>query len=177
MIRPPFGRTANSLMPRSISAASRTPIGVASIPIPRRPPGLRRIVRCVRITGITQDRSAGGARRNLPEQLQPFAADVEFKIGEPGCIAARTGEARDKAKLDRIFRNEKGNRDRLRCRFGRDRRYAPRRGDYTHLAADQSVRLLREQVISTFRQAIVDCDILAIDVAAFGEPPRKTSCK
>jgi hypothetical protein len=110
MIRPPFGRTANSLMPRSISAASRTPIGVASIPIPRRPPGLRRIVRCVRITGITQDRSAGGARRNLPEQLQPFAADVEFKIGEPGCIAARTGEARDKAKLDRIFRNEEGNR-------------------------------------------------------------------
>src|SRR5262249_32657587 len=88
---------------------------------------------------------------------------------DTGRIAARSGEAGDKTQLDRIFWDTESNWKRLRRSFGRDRSSAPRRRNHSHLSADQIGRQFREPIESVARQAIFDRDILALDVAGFGE--------
>jgi hypothetical protein len=51
---------------------------------------------------IEHGRGPVNARRNLLKQLQPFAPDRKLKGEEPGDVAARPREARDKARADRI---------------------------------------------------------------------------
>jgi hypothetical protein len=52
--------------------------------------------------GIPKDRRSRHARRDLLEQLQPFAADAPFVRDEAGRVAARPRQAIDKAAADRI---------------------------------------------------------------------------
>ena len=54
------------------------------------------------MAGIPKDRHPRHARRDLLEQLQPFAADAVFELREPGDVAARPRQARDEAGADRI---------------------------------------------------------------------------
>jgi hypothetical protein len=52
--------------------------------------------------GITKDRGACHARRDLFEQFQPFPAYAVFVIMNPGGVAARSRKAVDVASTRRI---------------------------------------------------------------------------
>src|SRR5215510_15529072 len=54
------------------------------------------------------------ARRNLFEQLQPFACQRELDVRESGRITARTRQAFDKAFSDRIGDHREDDRDCVR---------------------------------------------------------------
>src|SRR5262245_59318774 len=79
-------------------------------------------------------------------------------------------EARDKAELDRVFRYDESNWNLLRGSLGRDCSFTPRHRDHAHLTADQIRRQFR-QAIETARQPIFDCNVPALDVAAFRDTP------
>ena len=102
-IRPPFEARANAVMARSISAASRTSIGLTSTP-ERRRHGLDygELADPGGIGGIAQDGRSRHARRDLLEQLQPFAANAVLEQGKSGDVAARPRQAFDEAGADRI---------------------------------------------------------------------------
>jgi 3'-5' exonuclease len=53
----------------------------------------------------------GHARRDLPEQLQPFAAQRALSHDKTGGVAARPREACDEATADRIGNNRENNRN------------------------------------------------------------------
>ena len=127
----------------------------------------RRIFMLPGLTSTATRTAAGTSSRKSPSR---FASLQRCKKIETGCIAARTGEARDKAKLDWVFGNEEGNRDRLCRRFGRDPqpRSPPPRSH--SLAADQIGGQLRHRSID-LQPAIVDCHVLAIDVACLRRAP------
>jgi hypothetical protein len=77
--------------------------------------GQERMHEEIRIDGgvrVEQDVGVGGGRRDLLEELRPFAGDRRFEIGEAGDIAARTSKACDKAAADRIGRHDEHDRDR-----------------------------------------------------------------
>ena len=61
--------------------------------------------------GIPKDRHARHARRDLFEQLQPFAADAVFEIHETGGVAARPRQTVDVAGADRIEDDREHDRD------------------------------------------------------------------
>jgi hypothetical protein len=52
--------------------------------------------------GVANDRSPRHARRDLLEQLQPFAADAIFEREKAGDVAARSRQSVDEAGADRI---------------------------------------------------------------------------
>src|SRR5262249_33772801 len=79
-------------------------------------------------------------------------------------------EACDKAELDRVFRYDESNWNRLRGSLDCDCSFAPRHRDHAHLTADQIRRQFR-QTIETARQPIFDCNVPAIVVAAFRAAP------
>ena len=51
---------------------------------------------------ISQNSRSRHAWGDLLEQLQPFRADVELEIGEPGSVAVRSRHAADKAAANRV---------------------------------------------------------------------------
>src|SRR6478609_6373995 len=63
---------------------------------------------------IVQHRHPRNPRRNLFEQLQPFAPQRALSYYETGCIAARTRKARDKTATDRIGNHRENDWDRAR---------------------------------------------------------------
>src|SRR5262249_2416391 len=87
---------------------------------------------------------------------------------DPGRIAARPSEAGDETELDRVFGDAENDRDRPGCGFSRQRRHrAPWRRNHTRLPMHQVSHLLGEPVEAPFRQAILDGNVLALDVAGF----------
>ena len=54
------------------------------------------------MVGITDDGGPRHARRDLLEQLQPFAAKLVLERGEAGDVAARPRQAGDEAGADRV---------------------------------------------------------------------------
>src|SRR5262249_1572351 len=102
-IKPPFDPRPKSVMPRSISLASRTPTGRNSTP-QLRGSGLNgaHLSGPAGLGGIPQYRYPRHARRDLFEQLQPFPADAVFEQEETGDVAARPRQAFDKTSADRI---------------------------------------------------------------------------
>ena len=63
------------------------------------------------IAGIAEHRRAHCVGCDLPQQLQPFAADVEFEIAEPGGVAAGVRQALHKPEADRVSDLDEHDRD------------------------------------------------------------------
>src|SRR5262249_59815780 len=90
----------------------------------------------------------------------------------PRRMAARPSEAGDETELDRVFGDAENDRDRPGCGFSRQRRHRARwRRNHTHLPMHQVSHLLGEPVEAPFRQAILDGNVLALDVAGFLQTP------
>src|SRR6516165_7911245 len=75
-----------------------------------------------RIGGIPKDRRSGQPRCDLPEQLQPFAAETVLELHEAGGVAARAGQTVDQAGTDRI--GDAHEHDRQGARSPLQRRHA-----------------------------------------------------
>src|SRR5262249_59002491 len=88
---------------------------------------------------------------------------------DAGRIAARSIEAGNKAKLDRIFGDAKDGRNLLGRGLGSERNPAPARRNHAHLTAYQIGRHLSKPINSAFSEAILDRHVLAFDVTGFGE--------
>jgi hypothetical protein len=65
-------------------------------------PGSRRIGRSRPVSLIAKNRDARHIWRNLLQQLKPFSADIEFKVGEAGSIATRSSKALNETAPDRV---------------------------------------------------------------------------
>src|SRR5215469_9187534 len=99
-ISPPFGAPAKLSKAGSMSALERTGTAVerwrSGLDRPHEKLGLRRRV------GIEHDADACELRRDLLEQLKPFAADRKLIRAEAREVAAWLRDARDEALRDRI---------------------------------------------------------------------------
>ena len=62
------------------------------------------------LTRVAQDRYTADARRDLLEQLEPFATDCKLELHESGHVAARSRQTRDQAAADRIGDLDENNR-------------------------------------------------------------------
>ena len=102
-IRPPFEERANAATARSISAASRTLIGLTSTPSDGAtdwitanwpiPAGYG---------GIPKNRHSRHARRDLLEQFKPFSTQTVFKLNKAGNVSTRPRHALDETRADGI---------------------------------------------------------------------------
>ena len=129
----------------------------------------RRVRRIGRIDEYCDPRRRG---QQVTQESEALCYHFGSQKINPGRIAARPSEAGDKAELDRVFGNAENDRYCPGCGFSRERgRRAPWRRNHTHLPVHQVSRLLREPVESPFRQAILDGNVLALDVAGFGKAP------
>src|SRR5260221_13706767 len=80
-------------------------------------------------------------------------------------------QARDEAELHGVFRAGEYDRNRLRRRLRRHRgREAAGGNDHVDFALDQLGRELRQELGLALRPAVLDRDVLAVDIAAFLEP-------
>jgi hypothetical protein len=106
---------------------------------------------------------AGTSSRNSSSR---FAANSSAKKIDPCQIAAWSGEARNKTKLDRIITSEEYDRDRCGCRFGCQRRsMTSRRSNHGNSPANQIVRQLRQAIDLIVGPPVFDRYVLAFCVA------------
>ena len=76
-----------------------------------------------------------------------------------------------KPSLNRVQSvNEDNGRRYGRRLGGQSRRRTPGRSDHCHVTTNQIGGKLRQSIVFSFRPAIVDCDVLAFDVASFLQP-------
>ena len=99
--------------------------------------------------------------RDLLQQLEPFAADGIFKVGEACDIAARARQVGDVACANRICDQRENDRDcPARLQQRRDGRARMGQDDVGH-ERDQLLRVLAHGVGAARAPAIIDADVLA----------------
>src|SRR5262249_4568908 len=91
-------------------------------------------------------------------------------------VAARTGEAGDKTKLDWVFGGDENDGNRPGCRLCRQRHSrTSERGDHCNLPANQVGRQRRQSIDLIFAPAVYDRDVLALDIPAILEATVKSA--
>ena len=103
---------------------------------------------------------------HLAQQLQPLCANLGIEKIDACQVAARPGEAGDKADCDRVSRNGEDNRGRRGRRLGRKRATRDRddRGD---LSASQIGRQRWKPIDLIVGPAVFDRYVLALDMTGF----------
>ena len=110
------------------------------------------------------------------QQLQALCNCADSKRAHTGHIAARSGEARYEAKLDRVGAHHENDWDRWgRCFGSYRRRRALGRHDHSHPTLNQIGRHDREPVVFALPPTIFDRHVPALDVASFGQALVKSS--
>src|SRR5262245_30114681 len=87
--------------------------------------------------------------------------------GDTGDVAARPVETGDEAELNRVAAGYEDDRDRRSRRLGYNCRGDVMRSDHRHLTAYQIGCEVGQSVVLVLRPAILDHDILALDVTGF----------
>lgn len=107
-------------------------------------------------------------RHQLVQQLHPFRPELRDQGGHARDISARSVQARDKPRPDRVDPQRENDRNRRARRLcGQCRKSAAGRKDHSHRTTDQLGRQLRQSLVSPFRPAVFDQDIAALDIACF----------
>ena len=110
------------------------------------------------------------------QQLQALCDRADSEGAHTGHIAARSVEARDQAKLDRVGAHHENDWYRWGRRFGGQRgRRAVGRHDHSHPMLNQVGGHDRQSIVAALRPTIFDRDVLALDVASFGQALVKSS--
>ena len=123
-----------------------------------------------RIVRVPQHSDVRELGHHFPEQLQPFPFQFRCDRGQPRHVPAWPREARDEAHADGIADGRHDDRDR-RCRLLDGERGGRAGGnDHVHLQGDQFGDEGRKALILSFRPAILDQDVSALDVAEFAQP-------
>src|SRR6516225_9359678 len=90
------------------------------------------------------------------------------RLLKSGEVASGLGQASHKSKLDQITASEKYDRN---CRR-RGLRRLDRRAigdDHAHPATNEIARQVRQSIVTTFRPAVLDCDVASRDMAGFAQ--------
>src|SRR5262249_5123722 len=87
-----------------------------------------------------------------------------------GGVATRSGEARDKTSLDRVYANAEDDRDRCCLRFGRGRNEGiVGRGDDGNATVDQISHQRRQPIELAVQPVVLDCYIPILGEALFAQ--------
>src|SRR5262245_56725709 len=122
------------------------------------------------IVGIDQHADAHGSRLQLMQQPKLLCPKLRRDEGDTGDVAARAVETGDEAKLNRVAGAYEDDRDRRSRRLGYNCRGDVMRSDHRYLTAYQIGCEVGQSVVLVLRPAILDHDILALDVAGFTNP-------
>jgi hypothetical protein len=103
-------------------------------------------------------------------QFMQKPESLGFHFGDeqvyPGGVSSRAIEARDEAEVDGVSANHKYDRNCRCCTFGRKcRRLAAYRNNDRHLTMDQVGGESREPIVLSVSPAILDRNVLALNVA------------
>src|SRR5262249_13845015 len=116
---------------------------------------------------IHDDRDPRRGRDQFAQQSETFCLDRGDEYVQPGRVAARPGEADDETQLDRIDPGDEDERNGLGgcldCESGNG---AAKSGNHRDLARYQIGNQCREPLISIFRPAILDGDVLILDISS-----------
>src|SRR5262249_33632822 len=122
------------------------------------------------IVGIDQHANAHGSRLQLMQQPKLLCPKLRRNEGDTGDVAARPVETGDEAELNRVAAGYEDDRDRRSRRLGYNCRGDVMRSDHRHLTAYQIGCEVGQSLDLVLRPAILDHDILALDVAGFTNP-------
>jgi hypothetical protein len=119
---------------------------------------------------IVEHGNSNSLGHQLMQESQPLSDHLRGEEIDPGRVAARSGEAGDKTKLDRVVAAAEHDRDCRGRSLGRDRsgRVAGR-GDDGHTTPDQVSHQRRHAVVLAVQPMVLDRHVLAFDVAEFAE--------
>src|SRR5262249_8877682 len=99
------------------------------------------------------------------QKLQPLRRQFTADKVDAGRVAARSWEAGDESKLDRVFGEDEDNGDRRGRSFGRQRRSIGARNDYRSLSTNQFERQRGQSVVFALGPAVFDRNVLPHDIA------------
>src|SRR5262249_23986424 len=121
--------------------------------------------------GLVDEQANDVCRRyQLVHQFQPLRPYLRVQRRYAPDVAARSGEARDKAKSDRLGRYLEYDRTRRgRCLARQCRRSATRRGNHGYLTTDEIGRQWPQSIVLAVRPAIFDRHVAAFDIAGFAQ--------
>src|SRR5262245_14060784 len=122
----------------------------------------------LRLAGLTSTAKCDAAGKSSCTSPTFFAASSASVTRD---VTTRPVEIGDKTRLDRVAADTEDDRDGRGRGFGRQsRRCACWRGDNGDLAAGQVGRHRRQTIVSTFRPAVCDSDVLALDITGLAQP-------
>ncbi len=114
--------------------------------------------------------SAGDARRDLLEQLEPFATDYKFELHESGRVAVRPRQIRDQAAADRIGDLDENNRHGAGDLLQRLHAGAANGDDHVGDERDQFPRVFPVLACIAGAPTILDADVGIIGPAQLLQP-------
>jgi hypothetical protein len=118
------------------------------------------------IGGIDEQGHTLGFRNQFTQQFEPLCRQLSRDEIDTCQVAGRPSKTGDKAEPDRVIADDEDNWDSRSSRLGRECRSRPfRGGDYGDLSANEVARQGRQPLILTFRPAVFDRYILALDIA------------
>ena len=115
--------------------------------------------------GFNQYRDCGSTRSEFAQQPKLLRPEIDEQAAHARRVASGSVQADDKTQSDRVVRGREYDRNRRRRRLGRPRFSFVRRCYYGHLTTNQVGRQCRQSIVLTFRPAILDGRVLALDIA------------
>ena len=107
---------------------------------------------------------------DLREQLQALSLQVRRDARQPGQVPARSREALDQARADRVAYRSHDDGDRRGRALGREGRGRASRDDDIRLEGNEFRDERWEALVRSFGPAVLDREIPALDVAALAKP-------
>src|SRR6516165_7226439 len=120
------------------------------------------------VLGVDQRGKTLRLRRQLTQEFESFAYQLDGFEANSGCVAARSIEALGETNCNRVTASREDNRNGRGRSFGRKcRGRAAWRGDHGHPAANQISCQFGKPIDLSRRPAEFDGDILALNKASF----------
>src|SRR5262249_4047230 len=127
-----------------------------------------------RISRIDEYGHTSRCGHQLAQELEPFRRKLSREKINTCQVAARPGETGDKAEPDRVITDGENDGDRRACRLGGEcGRRAFGRNNHGDLPANEFAGQRWQPVILTFRPAVFDRYVLALDIADLLQAPPK----
>src|SRR5215468_9107709 len=119
---------------------------------------------------IDKHRKGAGLGYELTNEFQPLRPHLHRHNGRAREVAARPVETGNKSSFNWITTDSENDRyggcRRLSCQW---RRLTPGGGNHCNLTADQLGGQLRKPIVLAFCPAILDCDVLAFEIAGLSQ--------
>src|SRR5262245_35227623 len=112
----------------------------------------------------------------LTQEFQPLRRQLPAEEIDTCQVTTRPGEASDKTKPDRVFRDPEDDGDRRGCCFGRQRRRnTSGRDNHGDLPPNQLGRQLRQPIKLILAPTVYDRYVIALDIAGVLEALAKSA--